>query len=95
MRCHIIPSGSHLPSSREISLCLGTSKGYSTLPCMYQQTKGSMLVGNYVIMLYPLTQGFSYLSEVGARGLLNLVITHLYHQDWENLMQSIITGTPC
>ena len=39
-------------------------------------------------------QGLSYLSEVGARGLLNLGKKHLDHQNWENLMQSKITGPP-
>ena len=33
-------------------------------------------------------QGFSYLSEVGTRGLLNLGKKHLDHQYWKNLMQS-------
>ena len=33
-------------------------------------------------------QGFSYLSEVEARGLLNLGKKHLDHQNWENFMQS-------
>ena len=33
-------------------------------------------------------QGFSYLSEVGTRGLLNLGKKHLDHQNWETLMQS-------
>ena len=32
-------------------------------------------------------QGFSYLSEVGARGQLKLVKKHLDHQSSENLMQ--------
>ena len=32
--------------------------------------------------------GFSYLSKVRARGLLNLGKKHLDHQNWENLMQS-------
>ena len=39
-------------------------------------------------------QGFSYLSEIGARGLLKLVKEHLDHKNWENLMQSKVTGTP-
>ena len=39
-------------------------------------------------------QGFSYLSEVRARGLLNLGNYHLDHQSWENLMQSKRTGSP-
>ena len=39
-------------------------------------------------------QGFSYLSEVGARGLLNLAKKHLDHQNWENLLQSKRTGLP-
>ena len=39
-------------------------------------------------------QGFSYLSEVGARGLLNFGEKHLDHQNWENLMQSKRTGLP-
>ena len=39
-------------------------------------------------------QGFSYLSEVGARGLLNLGKKHLDHRNWENLMQSIRTEQP-
>ena len=39
-------------------------------------------------------QGFSYLSEVGARGLLNLGKKHLDHQNWENLMQSKRTRPP-
>ena len=30
-----------------------------------------------------LLQGFSYLSGVGARGLLNLGNYHLSHQNWE------------
>ena len=33
-------------------------------------------------------QGFSYLSEVEARGLLNLGKKHLASQTWENLIQS-------
>ena len=38
-------------------------------------------------------QGFSYLSKVGARGLLNLgEKSFLDHQNWENLMQSKRTG---
>ena len=32
--------------------------------------------------------GFSYLTEVGARGLLNMGKKLLDHQIWENLMQS-------
>ena len=37
-------------------------------------------------------QGFSYLSEVVTRGLLNLgTKKHLDHRNWENLMQSKIT----
>ena len=35
-------------------------------------------------------QGFSYLSEGGATGLLNLG----NHQNWENLLQSKKTGQP-
>ena len=38
--------------------------------------------------------GFSYISEVGARGLLNLGKKHLDPQNWEYLMQSKITGPP-
>ena len=37
-------------------------------------------------------QGFSYLSEVGAWGLLNLGKKHLDHQNWEHLMQPKRTG---
>ena len=37
-------------------------------------------------------QEFSYLSEVGDRGLLILGKKHLDHQNWENLMQSKRTG---
>ena len=33
-------------------------------------------------------QGLSYLSEVGARGLLRLGKKHLDHQNWKKLMQS-------
>ena len=33
-------------------------------------------------------KGFSYISEVGARDLLNLVKKHLNHQNWGNLMHS-------
>ena len=33
-------------------------------------------------------QGFSYLSEAGARGRLYLGKKHLDHQSWDNLMQS-------
>ena len=40
----------------------------------------------------PHSQGFSYLSEVRARGLLNLGEKHLDHQNWENLMQPKRTG---
>ena len=39
-------------------------------------------------------QRFSFLSEVGARGLLNLGKKHLGHLNWENLMQSKNTGLP-
>ena len=42
-------------------------------------------------------QGFSYLSEIGARGLLNLEFggeQHLDHQNRENLMQSKRTELP-
>ena len=39
-------------------------------------------------------QGFPYLIEVRARGLLNLGKKHLDHQYWENLMQSKRTGLP-
>ena len=39
-------------------------------------------------------QGFSYLSEVGARGLLNLGQKYLNYQNWENFMQSKRTGLP-
>ena len=34
-----------------------------------------------------LFQRFSYLSEVGARGLLNLGKRRLSHKNWENFMQ--------
>ena len=39
-------------------------------------------------------QGFSYLSDVGARGLLNLGKYHLSHQNWENQIQSKNTRSP-
>ena len=40
-------------------------------------------------------EGFSNLSEAGARGLLNLgEKKHFDHQDCENLMQSKRTGPP-
>ena len=32
-----------------------------------------------------MARGFSDLSEVGARGLLNLGKKHFDHQNWENL----------
>ena len=37
---------------------------------------------------------FSYLSEVGARGLLNLGKKFLDHKKWKNLVQSERTGQP-
>ena len=40
------------------------------------------------------TQGFSYLSEVGTRGLLNSGKKYLDHRNWENWMQSKRTGLP-
>ena len=52
-----------------------------------------------MVLIYPplykiiVIQGFSNLSEVGARGLLKLGKKHLGHQNWENLMQSK-TGPP-
>ena len=36
--------------------------------------------------------GISNLSEVRAKGLLNLGKKHLNHQNWENLMHSKRTG---
>ena len=41
---------------------------------------------------FKLTQGFSYPSEVVARGLLNLERNHLNYQNWENLMPARRTG---
>ena len=40
-----------------------------------------------------LFQGFSYFSEVGARGLLNLG-EKVDHQTWGKFVQSKITGLP-
>ena len=45
-------------------------------------------------MLKYIVQGFSYLSEVGTRGLLNLGKKHLDHRNWESLMQSKGIGLP-
>ena len=44
--------------------------------------------------LRELNQGFSYLSKVETRGLLNLGKKHLDHQNWENLMMSKTNGSP-
>ena len=36
--------------------------------------------------------GFSYRSEIGTRGLLNLVKKHLDHQNWKKLILSKISS---
>ena len=56
-------------------------------------------LGLYCLPISPekdarLIQGFSFLSEVRAGGLLNLGKYHMEHQSWENLMLSKRTGPP-
>ena len=62
--------------------------GFSSVRVVHYLFLGTskILFGKVFTAIY--LQGFSYLSEVGARGLLNLGKKHLDHQNWENLMQS-------
>ena len=53
-----------------------------------------MLKKGYVLIGHNMVQRFSYFSEVGARGLLNLGKTQLSHQNWENWIWFKRTKSP-
>ena len=71
--------GTGLPSALCLTVCADLKVWFKLLFCGVRSV---------------FVQGFSYLSEVRARGLLEFGEKHLDYQNWVNLMQSERTGPP-